>query len=422
MKNRRDLFILLVLFAALVAFTILGPGATRDETFSTRPTTYSSGPGGALALLRWAEALGYDAQRLEFTAFELDAQSDALLILNPSVPINRTEAGRVLDWVDAGGTLILVDDRARLLRARNELLPLLEVDILPYEGGPGEGNNIERAAVLQPALDGPPVQEARVRTSRVVVTERNDIVRLVGLRAAPVGHTSAPAEATGGEPGAATALDAAAPEPATLIGVRQGLGYIYLSSASFPFTNAGLEEEENAALVLNLLRSVPEGGRILFDEYHHGYFTPPSLRSVVLENAWGWALLYGIGILGLYLVLTGRRFGAAVPLHEEVVRRSSTEYIESMADLFQRSGKRGFILRHYYTALKRRLARPHGINPGVDDATLAAELAHYRQDDFDQGALQRLLARMQQGSTRTIGEEELLRLVGEADQLRTRRA
>jgi hypothetical protein len=204
-----------------------------------------------------------------------------------------------------------------------------------------------------------------------------------------------------------------------LLGLRHGAGYIYLSSASYPFTNEGLRDERHAALVLNLLRRVPEGGRILFDEYHHGFYEPPSLLGTIVSNAWGWGLLYALGIGAVYLLLSGRRFGRPVPLREETRRRSSAEYIESMADLFQRGGKRSFVLRHYHDSLKRHLARPYGISPHLDDAAFVRELARYRQlSEEDQERLRTLLARMRREQ---IGEDELLRLIAEADAARSRR-
>ena len=63
--------------------------------------------------------------------------------------------------------------------------------------------------------------------------------------------------------------------------------------------------------MLNLLRRVPPGGRVLFDEIHHGYDTPPSAGGA-LTNPWGWAALYALTAVTLYLILTGRRFGRPV--------------------------------------------------------------------------------------------------------------
>lgn len=389
MKQRRDVLILIALFLALVIFTILGPGQAEDDAPIPNPTTHSSAPGGALALLRWTQALGYDARRLEYRAFELDEQTRALFILGPVVTINRTEAMIVLDWVAAGGTLILAEDTPRVFGGGNALLRELDIELRAYAGDADGGvlsEAIETAPVLQPALSDPPLREVQARTSLIIETERDDVAALVGVPDGPV-----------------------------LVGLRHGQGYVYVSSAVFPFTNDGLDEEQNFALVLNLLRRVPEDARILFDEYHHGFFTPPSLRSIILGSPWGWALIYALGVVAAYLVLTGRRFGRPIPLREEIARRSSAEYVESMADLFRRGGKRGFVLKHYYTAFKRRLARPYGLNPNLDDAEFAAELARYR--NIDPAELQALLTRLR---THHGSEEALLRVVAEADAVETR--
>lgn len=385
MRQRRDLFILISLFVALVVFTILGPSQASEEEVDERTTTYSSAPDGVLALLRWLERIGYDAQRLEFRDFAVDESVATLVILNPTVSINRTQSGMVLDWVEQGGTLILAQDTPQFFGGGNQILRDLELEISDYESAEDDGwlgiDGIERAPALQPALTAPPVESVLVRTSYAITTERDDIAPLVGV-----------------------------PDGLVLAGIAHGKGYIYVSSASYPFTNAGLRDEQNAALALNLLRRTPPGGRVLFDEYHHGFFEPPSLRTLIFGGPWGWALIYAMVVLALYLILTGRRFGAPIPLPAEIAQRSSAEYVESMADLLQRGGKRGFVLRHYYVAFKRRLARPFGINPQLEDAAFAAEIARYRT--VDQPALHDLLKRL---SRSNLDESELLRVVAAAD-------
>jgi hypothetical protein len=377
MKNRRDILIIIGLFLALIAFVAFGPGRRPPSGGPEGPTTHSSEAEGALGLYNWAGAMGYDARRLEYHPFVLDEQDDALLILNPTQRIDRAQARAALDWVEGGGTLIFADDSPQLFGPGNALLDELGVDSRVYS----TTTTIERAVPAQPALDQPPVGEAQVRTDRTLVPHIDDYVTLSGKQDAVV-----------------------------VAGIKHGEGYIYLSTATYPFTNEGLRDPENAGLVLNMLRRVPAGGRIQFDEYHHGYFTPPSTTRIVLGSPWGWAAAYALIAIALYLILSGRRFGRPVPLREEVVRRSSAEYVESMADLFQRGGKRSYILRHYYTTFKRRLAKPSGVNPQLGDQEFVGELARFRE--IDQPALLALLARLQ---NQQAGEAELVRAVAEAD-------
>ena len=362
----------------LLAFTVLGTRRNDDDRLAGVPTTHSSSDGGAMALLRWAQELGYDAQRLEYRPFALEAGDAALFVLSPSQQFNRTDVQATLEWVKAGGTLLVAYDQAGLFGGGSALLRELKIRTVPYS----DTARIERAPAAQPALSEPPVRDALVRAEQVLEFDRADFARLLGP-----------------------------PDATVLAGLTYGAGYIYISSSALPFTNEGLRDEGNAALLLNMLRRVRPGGRVLFDEYHHGFFTPPSLRERVLGSPWGWALITAALATAAFIVLTGRRFGRPVPLREETARRSSAEYVESMADLFQRGGKRGFVLAHYRAALKRRLAKPFGINPRIDDDEFVRELARFRP--VDEPALSAQLARLRR---ERLSEDDLVRVVAESDE------
>jgi hypothetical protein len=215
----------------------------------------------------------------------------------------------------------------------------------------------------------------------------------------------------GGLPADAAPIIGAVDGP-VLAGVQRGKGYIYLSAALRPFTNAGLTDAGSPALVLGLLRRAPAGGRLIFDEYHHGFVREPSLGGLLLSSPWGWAVIYAALVGAAYVALSGQRFGRPVPLREETARRSSAEYLESVAGLLRRGRKSGYILSHYRTTLKRRLARPHGISSSLDDDDFVAALATARP--LDDAALRALLARMRQSA---VSEAELLRLIAEGDRL-----
>jgi hypothetical protein len=379
MKNRRDLIILAGLFLALILFVVLGPRVRPTPTEPDIPTTRSSAGTGALALYNWLGQVGYDVRRLEYRAFELDEGDAALVVLNPTTAINQAHIDTILEWVDRGGTLILADDSALAFSASDELLDQIDVYRDVYSGT----LTIDRAYPAQPVLDQPPTGELVLKTGRVLVPQTQSYVKLAGPRGADV-----------------------------VIGMKRGQGYIFLSSATYPLTNAGLRDANNAALVLNMLRRVPKGGRIQFDEYHLGFFTPPSPSRVLLGSPLGWAAAYALLATGLYLLLSGRRFGRPVPVKEELARRSSAEYVESMADLLQRAGQRGYILKHYHTVLKRRLAAPAGISPQLDDPAFVRELARFRQ--VDEQALLTLLGRLRSSN---ISEAELVRAVAQVHEI-----
>jgi len=376
MRQLRDLLLIAALFGVLIAFVVVSPGRAPPLAPDT-PTTYSSAPTGALALYEWTRAMGYDARRLEYRPFELTDDDAVLVMLNPSAAISKDHARHIRTWVERGGTLIFAEDTPALFGISDALLDELQMRMTVITGT----QMIERAPALQPVFDQPPVRELNARPRRALAPQRNDYAPLFGA----AGQT-------------------------LIAGIRVGQGYAYISATTHPFTNSGLRDRQHAALVLNMLRRAPPGGRILFDEYHHGLVAPPAPTDGLLRTPWGWAGIYAVTVTALFLLLGGRRFGRAVPLREEVERRSSAEYVESIADLYQRGGKRAYMLRHFYASFKRRLAQPYGINPQVDDREFVYQLARLRP--IDEAALLALLAQLR---ATPASDAELLRVVAAAD-------
>ena len=376
MRQLRDLLLIAALFGVLIAFVVVGPSRTPPLA-PDAPTTYSRAPTGALVLYEWMRAMGYDARRLEYRPFELTDEDAVLVMLNPSAAISKDHARHIRTWVERGGTLIFAEDTPALFSISNALFDELQVRMTVITGT----QEIERVPALQPVFDQPPVRELNVRPRRALAPQRNDYAPLFGA----AGQT-------------------------LIAGIRVGQGYAYISATTHPFTNSGLRDRQHAALVLNMLRRAPPGGRILFDEYHHGLVAPPAPTDGLLRTPWGWAGVYAATVTALFLLLGGRRFGRAVPLKEERERRSSAEYVESLADLYQRSGKRAYMLRHFYADFKRRLAQPYGINPQVDDREFVYQLARLRP--IDEAALLALLAQLR---ATPASDAELLRVVAAAD-------
>ena len=386
----REILGIAALFGVLIAFTLYGPSAGNPSDEGERGSVHSSGATGALALQRWLDSLGYQTANLEYTGWAIPDDAAALFMITPvREPIRDEEAQEILRWVRAGGTLIAVDERPQRLLNSNGLWETLQVT-----AAISEANELQvagRATVAQPLLVSPPVSSVPVSTTGALRLDDGAYVTLLQTRFGP-----------------------------TLIGRQEGRGYMYLSVAAHPFTNAGLREPGSAALVLNLLSRVPRGATVLFDEFHHGFTTQaaaaqPSLRRIVLSQWWGWAAVYAAGVLALYLVLTGRRFGRPIPLRRDIVRRSSAEYVQSMADLLRRSGKREHIAQHYHASLKRRLARPYGFIPPADDDAFVRELIRLGGATEQQGERVRGILH---GLSRTnIKDADLLRLLHELDTL-----
>ncbi len=333
---------------------------------------YNTDDDGAAALQRWLAAIGYKAESFEYRQWQFDDKADALLIFTPSDPITQQEVDVALDWVSTtGGTLIVVDSFSNPffehynLRLASDAEPLTNTTVL-----------------LQQPLANPSVKDMTVRSSLSFETNRSNGVVLAEVQGQPV-----------------------------LVAISEGSGMIYLCSAPDLFSNTGLINENNARVMLNMLSHVPQNGRVLFDEVHHERNIPPAPpgKPVAFPPLVA-ALIYLAVILGMWALLTGRRFGALVPLRSEMAQRSSAEYIQSMAILFRRGRQSSYILQHYKQMFKRRLATPYAINPNSADADFIRELQRFVTLDAA-----RLAALLQALSIERPSEDHLLRSVHATD-------
>jgi hypothetical protein len=242
-----------------------------------------------------------------------------------------------------------------------------------------------------PLLKSPPLtQPARARPNAYLRPDHDDFVTHLAVGSKPV-----------------------------MVSFSLGEGQVIICTASFPFTNAGLKEEGNPELALNVVTAAsrsdtPNGKPIVWiDEWHHG------VRSMQPEAAgpqdWlrytpsGRALLYTAAVIFVALVLGGRRFGRAVPLPKRIARRAPLEHITAIANLSRRAGHRQAVLRYHYQRLKRDLGRRYRLSPTLPDDEYAARLAEFNPN-VDPQELLSLLARLQK---RKVSESEMIQLAAE---------
>lgn len=374
---RRDIALLALVFVALAALIGLGPGQVERGP-DGQASSHGSGPGGALALYRWLEALDYETYRIEYEEFD-PWYVDMLIVLAPRERYSADEVELVREWVEYGGVLLVAEPRPG---PGAPAAPLLEAFGLAVEAAP-DGELVATAPALQPALGAPPVRRIVAQTRAVVTSKEHAAAPLAGGEAGPV-----------------------------LVGMLYGGGYVIASSSVYPFSNAGLRDADNAAAVLNLLRHIPPEGLVAFDEVHHGFVGQPSLRGLLLGTPWGWATLYAAVVGAGHLILTGRRFGRPVPLRAEAARRTSAEYLASMAGLLRRAGKGAYVQEHFRQSFRRRLARAYGLSPDLDDQALVDAIAQSRPAHARAAA--DLLARLARPAH---DDAAILAMVREADAL-----
>jgi hypothetical protein len=388
MRLSRDLIVVVFLFVVLVVLAFLAAslrGEPTDQPDFVSYSTHTAGAQGTFALQRWLEALGHSTFRIEGSSFSIPSDAQVLFIFRPSAYSESRDADAVMTWVARGNTLIVVD--ANDYRSPNALTRALKLGDPHIFDTP-----VERSAVDQPILGNLPDSSAQVKARHGLTLDRSDYVQYMSAQNTPL-----------------------------LVSFSQGKGKVWLASTPYLFTNDGLNDETNAALVGAMFSGSLRTSRVAFDEYHLGFRQAVSneqtLQSLVYTTPWGWAILYTLVVVFAFLVINGQRFGRAQPLPQSIARRSPAEYVISLAQLYRRAGKLSIVQHHYYLHLKRRLGRPYRINPDLPNDEFVDALA--RQDDHvDREALTRTLRAFDQ---KQVNESGLVKLANQAIKLEQRR-
>lgn len=385
-------FVVIVgLLVMLNSLTYVSKEKTQDMEITPNRSTYHSGPTGTRALHDFLNESGYKVIRWRESTERLFGESGKLV--NTFVVIGRTqvefsgnEAEALLIWVGRGGRLVIIDRSIDTtitpksggwsLRARDWEYPTLETN-------PGDAEDMTKGtAALQPvqptvltaAVDSVMPSRFAARLSVIPPPEEQNPEH-------PVSESDDD-EADGGlQPGAE--LKATTPpapvvhignkEGALLVDYAYGSGRVVVLSDPYIVTNNGIKLRDNLQLAINTLTA--GGGLIAFDEYHQG--------KGISQNPWAGyfagtpvlALAAQLGLLILLIIWTNaRRFGRPLPLpHSD--RRSSLEFVASMAELQERSRAYDLAIENIYTRTRRVLARYAGMDYNSSRSEIAQRVA-----------------------------------------------
>jgi hypothetical protein len=347
----------------------------EDERTGSRSTN-SARPYGTRGFYVLLQELGYEVTQLEESLPALPELEEvgSLFIIGPPIPYAQEELTALEEWVEAGGYLVIVDREIDWPIADGQ------IKMSTYS----KFKQWRRPQIEQPTAFTAGVDHVQLTEfARGVKAENAPIIKHVGDQDGPV-----------------------------LIDFRYGDGRIVLLGEPYMVANNGIMAADNLTLMLNIVRSMPEGV-IAFDEYHHGYGGVYS-RGVVLNL---YDYFKGTPVLWVFLQLSlaaaamiysrGRRFARPVPLPEPR-RTRSLEYVASFASLAHRMESRRFALENLYRAFRRRVSAAGGV--GGERAERAS--LHHRRAEVNQA-----LARCEQVlNDRSIADSELIRL---ARQLRS---
>ncbi|HEX7997526.1 MAG TPA: DUF4350 domain-containing protein [Pyrinomonadaceae bacterium] len=427
--------LVLLLLVFLNAASYVSVERTPDSEYRPDRSTYNSGATGTRALYdflsetnrqvtRWREAPG---MLLKTTDGGIQPRT-FVVIGETRIDFDEDAARDLMEWVRRGGRLVIIDRRPdiRLLPPSGDWH--ISTQLAPLPSSDVHSDNVQEmtkgvttARAAQPTLLTQKVNE--VLPSRFASLVRVAATRAPGAQPSP---SASPAQAPAGnaddEDESNSYGDYEPPPPprplprgrdatpppqppasassfapvvhltdnrgALLVDYPHGLGRIVILSDPFIVANRGINQANNLQLAINVLTETD--GLIAFDEYHQGRGTS---RNELLSYFSGTplvAMLVQLGLIVLAVFWTsGRRFARPLPV-PQVDRRSSLEYVASMAELQQRARAYDLAIENIYMRIRRVLARYAGVDMHSPRALIAERVAA-RSSKVDRHELETLM-------------------------------
>ena len=378
MKRARRIDPLYVV-ATILTIAVLGlavlVGANAQGQRRTA-SVFDQTSGGASDLRALVEALGARTVILQGERFApRESGASVVFLLGATEFVDEEDVTAARAFLQNGGTLVVATDAGF---AETALLRAFGADL--------------SGRALSSEYDTTSVLAAPARANRIVL-DRGATLGL-GDRWSPVARVG---------------------EQTIAAMTREGRGTVVLVSSLAPFVNALLGEGDNSRFALSLAASGFGAGRSVgFDEYHHGAHPSPELLAV-LERTWlGRALLVVAGIVFVYLLWSGRRFGPPLPADPRPPR-SSLDYVRGFAGLVRRSGRDEIARDRLRRDLRVGLAARYGLDPTTGfDRVLATADANEPTVAAEARAIDAAL-------TRRLRDAELLRTVARIERVVAKR-
>jgi hypothetical protein len=385
-----------------------------DSEYNPDRSTYNAGATGVRALYDYLQESGYRVLRWREEPAKLHSAAangpgTFVVVGSTRVPFETEEVEDLLDWVESGGRLVIVDRSPdpRLLPSVDNWYVNVELQHYPTPDA-RSGKADDMTAGVSSARAAQPTT-LTVGVDSVLPSRFASVIKIYAqegnMKDGGAGHTTdedAPQDdyrlsGRSMNPGAQTkgarssaqppppvVDDPAAPSPAPVVHLvddrgalladyAYGDGRIILLSDPFIIANSGINRADNLRLTINTIAG--GGGLIAFDEYHQGRAITHNQLLSYFEGTPVLAMLGQLGLIVLVVLWTrGRRFARPLPL-PFVDRRSKLEFVASMAELQQRARAYDLAIENIYTRTRRVLARYAGLNSNSPREEIAARVA-----------------------------------------------
>jgi hypothetical protein len=333
---------LLALFGVLT-YLLSGRQATRVEQ-RPRYSAFNPGASGYKAAYLLLKQRGVPVAAFQKQTKELPDDARVLIAASPYFALSLFGSGArwseedsdaVIEWVRDGGVLILLEDDVSALTE--------ELDLDAAAGQKLDANL--RPAQPAPFIAG--IQNVFLPGSSRWAKKPERAVTLFGDK-----------------------------DPA-VIAMARGRGVIYAVATPQVFSNRHLTDADNARLLVQMVEghlaaSGQGGGRVYFDEYHQGFETGRTFFDALGRS--GQLTTIQLIVLSLLIAYSaGKRFGLPRPLPQPP--RVSSEYVSSVAMVYQRARARDTVLEGVYLAFWRDLCRLVGqpLDASTEEIVTAAK-------------------------------------------------
>jgi hypothetical protein len=371
--------VIIGLLVILNTFSYVKEEKKEDLENAPNRSTYHSGPTGTRALHDLLNESGYKVIRWRETPQKLSSESGKLV--DTFVVIGRTQleftsddAKNLREWVAKGGRLVLIDRK-------------VDRQLAPQSGGWG----ITAHEFAFPTIEDNPAEPAQMTTGVTALrpaqpTALTSTIESVmpsrfaaRLRIVPptdqnvIDSIEPPEDEEEKSYSTAPVVHIGDREGALLLDYAYGLGRIVVLSDPYVVTNSGIKLNDNVQLAINTLAG--GGGLIAFDEYHQGKGVTQNAFASYFAGTPVLALAAQIVLVILLILWTNaRRFGRPLPL-PHVDRRSSLEFVASMAELQERSRAFDLAIENIYSRTRRVLARHAGVDYNSSRSEIATRVA-----------------------------------------------
>ncbi|MBA2732838.1 MAG: DUF4350 domain-containing protein [Acidobacteria bacterium] len=421
--------VVLVLLVALNTASYVSEARLPDTEFDPDRSTYNAGATGTRALYDLLSESGRQVVRWRKEPYSLldatdkSSPSTFVIIGKTRSPFEEDETGSILKWVERGGRLVIIDRRpdARLLPKSDGWSISTEAQELPRSiVNPNKPEEMTAGVALVSASQPSALTRniESIHPSRYAGT-----INISENNSAPAAQESPPPPAAISEddetfdesdelPPPSVVEDTGAPLPisaydnkiltspvpvahfenyrgALLVDYPHGAGRIVILSDPYMVANGGIRLADNLQLALNVVGSA--NGIIAFDEYHQDR---AGGRNQLVAYFAGtpviWMLAQGALVVLVLLWTRGRRFARPLPV-PFVDRRSSLEFVDSMAELQQRARAYDLAIENIYTRLRRVLVRYAGLSHNSPRSEIAARVAARSSEKLDPAKLESLM-------------------------------